>query len=362
MPGPSNAKKKRKAQAKKKKEKEKEKRAKAVEVPSVVVEETASRAEEEEAEGASVRREALQEVKMDYERYRPLRSQPLRYASRPTKASAHPSLQIGGRAPRHGPRDDTYPVEPTPRSAFSSFSSSSRAPSPEPEFHADARGPLPAAPCVEDRGNGPHVHDIHAFLSSKLCSPPSLSDALCAEFAREEVLQMLCGVLPAETALIVWHNKSRRTARICPACRRLYRIGELTREPLLDDSSPPASCSPSSSPADGTTAESEQSRRRRREQEISGICSALCFMLVAYRFPAAIRSTWGRMAEELSDETWDELDGPLPGGAADSLGFSMMLKMTRCHDLGLSQLFGVEEDGEGSEDIGEEDADECHRA
>lgn len=301
MPGPSNAKKKRKAQAKKEKVKEKEKvkgRCAEAEIPSVVVGETASREVEAEVEveEANVRGEVLQEVTKDYERYRPLRSQPLRYVSRPTKASAHTSLQVGGRTPRHGPRDDTYPREPTPRSAFSSFSSSSRAPSVEPAFSANTRDILPAAPCVEDRGNGPHVHDIEAFLSSKLCSPPSLSDALCAEFAREEVLQMLCGVLPGETALVslifmylssvcsrfgigfwrqvLWHNKSRRVARICPACRRLYRVGELTREPLLDDGSPPASRSPSSSSADSTTGESEQSRRRLREQEISGICTS----------------------------------------------------------------------------------------
>ena len=43
------------------------------------------------------------------------------------------------------------------------------------------------------------------------------------------------------------------------------------------------------------------------------------------------------MAEELDDETWDLLDGP--GQRANDMGLGMLLKMTRCHDLGLGQLF-----------------------
>ncbi len=48
------------------------------------------------------------------------------------------------------------------------------------------------------------------------------------------------------------------------------------------------------------------------------------------------------MAEELSDETWDELERPV--GKANDLGLSMLLKMTRCHDLGLGQLFFPDQD------------------
>lgn len=47
---------------------------------------------------------------------------------------------------------------------------------------------------------GPHVHDVSAFLASRLAAPPSLSDALCAEYAQDEVREMLCAVLPDETA------------------------------------------------------------------------------------------------------------------------------------------------------------------
>lgn len=57
---------------------------------------------------------------------------------------------------------------------------------------------------------------------------------------------------------IAWYNKSRRWARICPVCKRLYRVDDT---PLGDggdlesgkrDSEPP---------------------KRLREQEISGICT-----------------------------------------------------------------------------------------
>ena len=65
--------------------------------------------------------------------------------------------------------------------------------------------------------------------------------------------------------------------------------------------------------------------------------SPVCFILAAYNYPGAIRSTWGRMAEELDDATWDLLDGP--GQQTNDMGLGMLLKMTRLHDLGLGQLF-----------------------
>lgn len=64
--------------------------------------------------------------------------------------------------------------------------------------------------------------------------------------------------------------------------------------------------------------------------------SPVCFILAAYNYPGAIRSTWGRMAEELDDATWDLL-GAAP--RANDQGLGMLLKMTRCHDLGLAQIF-----------------------
>jgi hypothetical protein len=80
------------------------------------------------------------------------------------------------------------------------------------------------------------------------------------------------------------------------------------------------------------------------EQIISGICSPICYMLAAHRAPIAAKAAWGRMAEDLDDVIWgqlDELEHPqsakmLPREAGAGLG--MLLKMTRLHDLGLAQL------------------------
>lgn len=79
------------------------------------------------------------------------------------------------------------------------------------------------------------------------------------------------------------------------------------------------------------------------------IGSPLCFILASYNYPNIIRSTWGRMAEDLDDETWALLNIPAraqPG--QEDVGLSMVLKMTRLHDLGLAQLcvpeMGIDEE------------------
>ena len=69
------------------------------------------------------------------------------------------------------------------------------------EDSQDIPAPL-RSPCVEDFGDGPRVRDVKTFLSSKVAAPVSREDPLCAEFAQPEVLEMLCCVLPEETAIV----------------------------------------------------------------------------------------------------------------------------------------------------------------
>ena len=68
----------------------------------------------------------------------------------------------------------------------------------------DSNAPIPASllknPFIHDPGDGPRVKDVRAFLASSLAAPPSLDDPLCMEFSDEAVLEMLCAVLPYETA------------------------------------------------------------------------------------------------------------------------------------------------------------------
>ncbi len=57
-------------------------------------------------------------------------------------------------------------------------------------------------PIIHDPGNGPRVKDMRAFLNSSFSQPAWTDDPLCAEFSQREILQMLCTVLPEETALV----------------------------------------------------------------------------------------------------------------------------------------------------------------
>ena len=211
MPGPKNAKKKRKAQARKQKEKEKEreKERQATErhESGEHEEQRTPPSEELDLPRVSFQSPSPEPDRTTDERYQPLRSQPLRYTSRPTKARTRARADPTPRSARLRRRSLSSPSPcALPPSKWSP--SPEHAAAHQPHAHAardaappDSSPPL-APPCVEDRGNGPHVRDVAAFLASKLAAPPSRDDALCAEFARPEVRAMLCEVLPAETALV----------------------------------------------------------------------------------------------------------------------------------------------------------------
>ncbi|KAI0031472.1 hypothetical protein K488DRAFT_13194, partial [Vararia minispora EC-137] len=179
---------------------------------------------------------------------------------------------------------------------------------------------------LHDSGTGPRVRDARAFLASSFAHPPWTEDPLCAEFARPEMLQMLCTVLPDEAAMFLWYNKSRRKGRVCPVCQRLYNLGDMLSSPVAFDNDSPDAPPPEKIPP---------SSRLLKEQMISGLCSPICFFMSSFHNPSLIRSAWGCMAEELDDATWAALDAPAP---KDDHGLSMLLKMTRLHDLGLAQL------------------------
>lgn len=64
--------------------------------------------------------------------------------------------------------------------------------------------------------------------------------------------------------------------------------------------------------------------------------SPVCFILASFNHPSAIKSTWGKTADEISDYTWEMLNAP--GEGHGDMGLGMLLKMTRLDDLGLGQL------------------------
>lgn len=55
---------------------------------------------------------------------------------------------------------------------------------------------------IYDAGTGPRVRSMGEFLRSNFASEPTWDDELCAEFAQEEMLEMLRTVLPEEMALV----------------------------------------------------------------------------------------------------------------------------------------------------------------
>lgn len=106
-------------------------------------------------------------------------------------------------APAAQPSDrDFYPLapedqlaQPVPSTHYTVY---------PPEQHDES--PIPPSllktPFIHDPGDGLRVKDTRAFLASSFAAPPSLDDQLCAEFADEAVVQMLCTVLPEETAMV----------------------------------------------------------------------------------------------------------------------------------------------------------------
>ncbi|KAL0577609.1 hypothetical protein V5O48_004370 [Marasmius crinis-equi] len=196
-------------------------------------------------------------------------------------------------------------------------------------------------PCIHDSGNGPRVRNTREFLQSPFfAQPPALDDPLRAEFAQEEVLQMLKTVLPEEMALILWYNKSRAMSRICPACHRLYRVGDVLPD-AIDTNTDTTISSPPSSVG--------MHPQLQREQDISGLCSSICFILasVAQCDPISIKSAWGHTADEIDDKSWSQISKPSDIGSPGFKELTMVLRMTRLDDLGLAQLCFPEVDWEG---------------
>lgn len=123
---------------------------------------------------------------------------------------------------------------------------------------------------------------------------------------------------------IMWYNKSRISSRICPTCHRVYKIGDVLQD-LMD------------SEKEAETG----SERQVREQELSGLCSAVCFVVACMGFPGAIKRAWGHTGSEIEREDWDMLNDERGGNETSRL-LGLAVKMTRLDDLGLGQLCFLE--------------------
>ncbi|CUA68781.1 hypothetical protein RSOLAG22IIIB_03641 [Rhizoctonia solani] len=240
-------------------------------------------------------------------------------------------------------------AQPAPPSKSTTNAETSPPPQPQNNHvHEDISAP------VVDPGTGPRVRDLYAFLKSPFAAPPSLDDPLCDWFFDSTAYAIIEQLLPQEPSLILHYNRTRLVDRICPACRRFYRLGDLL--PFL---------TPDPGSIDELDRQHEDSRAL-REQQISGLCSFVCFSLACFNYPGA-RGAWGRTAELLDPWTTDLLNGP--GAGIPDHGMSDLVKMTRNHDLGIGYmisrpwpgapvLYEFDEDVAGDDPVAEDDEDE----
>ncbi|KAG8927265.1 hypothetical protein FRC02_008342, partial [Tulasnella sp. 418] len=185
---------------------------------------------------------------------------------------------------------------------------------------------LNAPSYLTDPGNGPRVTDLWAFMNSMLSDAPSESDPECLDFGSPEVYPILTQLLPTDLALIIWYNKTRETGRICPACRRVYHIGDK----LL-----PHNTTSQAHPS-GQTEEFLRPRKE-REQKISGLCDWLCFGIAAYRWPGCVEA-WGRIASEIDERLIEYMNTLGDPNVKDDLGMGQLIRMTRNEDLGIEDI------------------------
>ena len=157
---------------------------------------------------------------------------------------------------------------------------------------------------------GFHVNDLRDFLD---VHPTHISsDPERRTWATEEACLELSNMFPDDTAgevlcNLFLYNKTRDVDRICPSCRRVYRVGEAPQayesfEAFLarDDDRVP-----------------KVNSATREEQDLSGICSGLCFEALIDGFEYL-------SAEEIND--WAHCNAPYLAGiqeAARQSGFVM---------------------------------------
>jgi len=95
---------------------------------------------------------------------------------------------------------------------------------------------------AEPDSHQPCIQDFTTFLKGPIAHP--IAEESDQGLSWKEVLEILMSILPKETVevshkiqdfnqdndwslnKILWYNKSRKKGRICPACLRLYTIGD----------------------------------------------------------------------------------------------------------------------------------------
>ncbi|KAG9006210.1 hypothetical protein FRB94_000905 [Tulasnella sp. JGI-2019a] len=194
-----------------------------------------------------------------------------------------------------------------------------------PEYVSVIPAPPPSQPFLLDPGNGARVLDMMQFLESPFADPVCETDERCVDFASPEVFPILQQVLPFQVALILWYNVTRKSSRICPSCRRTYRLGDHLPPHLPDMRTSPDS-------------KDHLLPQTALEQRLSGICSWMCFALASYRYPGSI-AAWGNSNMTMPEELIEYMNGPGDPSVTDDESLGQLLRMTRNEEsLGIDDL------------------------
>ncbi|KAJ3082372.1 hypothetical protein HK102_001752 [Quaeritorhiza haematococci] len=117
-----------------------------------------------------------------------------------------------------------------------------------------------------------YVTDVAMYINSTHAAPVHDRTWTSPDFFHH-LLQL---GLPLDEAYIFIYNKSRKTARICPACHKCYKVQRQTKRQTPEE----------------------------KERELSGICSPECFVRMTN--PNSRESgCFGRAVDEIEPEEFD---------------------------------------------------------
>ncbi|KZT19700.1 hypothetical protein NEOLEDRAFT_935965 [Neolentinus lepideus HHB14362 ss-1] len=161
---------------------------------------------------------------------------------------------------------------------------------------------------------GLYVTRVSQFLASSYADPVGPSEEHRGWTLGQDGITRMFGGAPDLGAIFLF-NKQRETQRICPACRRVYHVGEAIA---------------------GTNLQANSTERQ--EQELSGICSYPCAVVMG------AAEVMGKSADELHQQDYDRImeRNPLPNG----LKFFRIPHGEEKKFGGLQVIFGTKEDYE----------------
>ncbi|PVF99303.1 hypothetical protein CPB86DRAFT_796705 [Serendipita vermifera] len=192
-------------------------------------------------------------------------------------------------------------------------------------------------PCVFDPGNGPRVRNFVGFMKSAyaVAQETSFGADLLRTASASTVIPLLTRILPGEFATVMWYNRTRTTHRVCPACQRIYHLGEALR-PHVKELEPDRNEDPD---YESDRQMTKQERLAYAEQWRSGICSFPCYALATYNYGMEGILAYGLPWQDLDDAIREVLEGE--GLGIDDQGLSHYIRVSRLDPPELCEAIGI---------------------